>query len=315
MPEEKVRLFRLLSGTRTGNALSEYGLIAGLAIVVCISGLVTLSKNIDTNLSVFDNNGSTASNGQKTQVFQLTAPPTPQATPVATGNVLASASIGQAMPPEKVSTTAVANLIQTIGSNGATDVLASAMDSYVMQLQASGALSPDQLNTLQKLSNAGHELAKAQTILKDALSKGQTTLTYNGATYNTDDFKWQLGVNNNSTNAGRDLDATQAQTFMAPFMNLYADAKANGSLTDPNVYNTITYLAQNIVVVTNNYKWNTDNTDVNTRMGYQTAVGTQITATYTPVVPLTADPATIVHSDSSDICSVGNGSDNGVQCH
>lgn len=285
-----------------GNTLFEYILIGSGLIMLSMVGLQLLAGNLNLQFGVVKDDmrsriALTAQQSQKAadekSAFEAAESLTAE-TLQQSGLDISGMSIDE-----------ISNIIQTSGANGATELLASYLDSYIEQLRGEGTMSEEQLNILQKLANAGHDLAKAEKALDDAVKSGQGTVTHNGETMTVDQFKEQLGFNNTvGIDAASSMDAGSSMSLLSPFMNIYNEAQASGA-----VNGEVNTLSVQIAALSDLAKWNTGTDSTNLSYAYVTAMQ-QVGISDTAV-----DVSEATHGNSGQICNAGSGSDTGTQCN
>lgn len=282
-----------------GNSIMEYVLPGLLILAASLGALNMLGINLNTYFDQFKQSMTTQVAATQTQLQQ-------QQVQKAGFRPSASPSMSSHMPslPHTVGLRAVGETIQTVGVNGGTEMLASSLYSYIQQLVASGDLSPDQADILSRLANAGHHLAEAEKALANAQKSGQSSVTYGGKTYAVSDFAQQFGFNNTvGIDAAKSMDSSQAMAQLAPFMQLYEQAQASGSLKDPNINAQVTYLSQQIAALSDLAKWNPASTTSNQNLnaGYVTAMEQVGIANAPPSI------SEATHTDSNGICDASTG--------
>ncbi len=298
---------------QAGNTIFEYLLPAGLILGISIGALTLFGSGLNGQFGALDNHmkSKVSNTQQQVQLQQIKKDAFAAAATTPKPGAKGGGGSGAGSLPSGVSLTDISSTIQTAGANGGTEVLASALQNYIQKLKAEGNLTPDQVNLLTQLANAGHNLAGAEKALDDAVKGGQGSVTYNGQTYSVADFQAQFGFNNNvGIDASKTMDAGSAMPQLAPFMNLYQQAQASGALSDPAVEGQVTYLSKQIAALSDLAKWNTTSSATDLSYGYVTAMQ-QVGI---PNAPPSISDAT--HTDSSGICgSGGSGTDSGTACN
>ena len=298
-----------------GNAIVEYIMPVSIILVLSIGAITAIGAALDGQFNALkgDMKNKVSSAQQQNQLHQLQASAFQAAAASSnkSGGSNGSSSGAGSYSTAGLSAADISKVIQTAGANGGTETLATALTKYIDQLKAAGNLTPDQINTLTQLANAGHDMANAEKALKDAVDGGQSSVTYNGKSYSVADFTAQFGfIGSIGINAANTMDPTNAMPQLAPFMNLYAQAKANGSLTDPAVSDQVTYLSKQIAALSDLAKYNTTTSPTDLSYGYTTAM--QQLALQNP--PASISDAT--HGNSAGICqSGGSGKDSGTNCN
>ena len=304
---------------QAGNAIVEYVMPVAMILVLSIGAITAIGAALNGDFDSLKGNmqAKVSNASQQDQMHQLqkNAFQAAQASSTKAGGSGGAAGGSSAFSTAGLSPSDIAKVIQTAGANGATETLAQALDKYIAKLKADGTLTPDQLNTLTQLANAGHDMANAEKALQDAVSSGQSTVTYNGKSYSVADFGNQFGMSNGNSGVAGML-AANANPQTAPFLNLYAQAQANGSLSDPAVKDQVGYLSQQITVLSQLAEGNIaqGQSTTNQSYGYTTV---NSSGAYMGITPSTGT-STIsgaTHGDSSGICGAGTGTDSGTSCN
>jgi hypothetical protein len=291
-----------------GNTLLEYTAIACLILILTLGAWQALGLNLKAHMGLLKNSMRSQLNDAKVQVqlqqlkksaFQKAATAA-NAKMMTSGNVITAAGL--------VSIADMQSAIQTVGANGATDILASSLKGYITKLQQDKNLTSEQINLLSQLAEEGHTLANGEKALHDAVTAGQSTVIYNGHSYAVSDFQQQFGfINNVGINASITMDADKAMPQLAPFVKTYQQAVTSGALKDPDVQNQVTYLSKQIAALSDLAKWNTTTGPQDLNSAYVTAmkqIGIQD-------APASISEAT--DTDSTGICN--SGGQPGAGCH
>jgi hypothetical protein len=306
-----------------GGTIVEYLLPAGLVVMACLTGFSIIGGGLDGWLGRFKGEMSqTVSSAQTAELAQqqaAAAAAAAAAMPGAKGGGAASGAAYDLTDPSKVQ-----EALQAVGANGTTSEILASMEKWIQDQLASGDLTEDQANSLTKLANAGHELANAEKSLEDAVLSGQSTLTYNGKTYNVTDFSNQLGMDTGIGMTGvPNMDPSTAMPLTQPFMAAYQDAVSGGLMNNAGAADVVNNLSKQVVSISDLLKWNANSavtggksvdqykTDL-----YNGYLYTAQTVGVTPVIPSSPNTASdATHTDSSGICTTGKGSDSGRKCH
>jgi hypothetical protein len=323
-----------LFSAKVGNSLAEYALplgVVGVLIAVGLSGAGSWFQDFLQDSF----NGSISASGKSSGISQSKSLQLrPMGANPYTSSVYLTLQDGTRIEVPNYPTD-LNKLIETLGPNGATDTLAEALRNLAKALLAEGKITPAEANLLSNLSNRGHDLAKNQRILEDfAKASGSDFELY---AVKSKDFRDKQNLGNQSVA----LLSADIRSFMglgAQITNVVVNEKgkvvyeANG---DPVLDHSKLY----------DYKIPKDQFDFLTDFGVvmqsklfqepvlKQAIGAltmninQVSTLATSFSNRAADssfslsPALInqkisqyVERDSVALCSVGGGTDSGVQC-
>lgn len=285
-----------------GNAIVEYLLPATVVTVASISVIIAIGSGLNTQFGLVKSDAQSKASNAQTQIQNQQT--------LQNGFKPTASSVlqGKGIQPSAMLINGVANVVQTVGANGGTDMLATTLDNYIQYLEQNSNLTPAQINQLSQLANAGHELASEEKALQDALNSGQSTVTYNGQTYSIADYQAQFGFNTTGWNNDDILNqGSGANSKLAPFINLYQQAQADGALNDPAVASVVKFLSSQIAALN----------QISSLPDDMTSLATQNSAYSLFNVTYTNPPATIpgvTNSNSSGICTSGKSADSGTSC-
>jgi len=292
-----------------GHTAIEFTLIAVFALLLSMTVWMQIANGFTSKtVKARDDFKSRIDSAQKQATADAAAAAAAQAAKAAAAAAPPGTTSGAAGAP--ISIAGVSSIIQTAGANGATDSLASSMESYAAQLLAAGKITQDQANLLTQLAQAGHDLAGAEAALKSAVDSGSSTVTFGGKTMPVADFQAQFGFDNSLGNvAGSSNMATSAaMAQLKPFMTLYDQVAASGVFNDITTFTVVMSMSQQIASLSDLAKWNTTSSSADLEAAYVTAM------TDIGVV----DPATTIagatNASSGVICGAGNGADSGASC-
>jgi hypothetical protein len=193
----------------TGNALGEYILPAGVVMLLVLPILLPLRQNI---LSMVQDNLLGATGGKQ----QITVPAMTSRPEGGGSDTIGGFSVSQLLgfyryynaDTNDLIDYQARELVETSGSNGATDVLSRTIAALATYLKENNQLTKAQSIALNNLANQGHTLAIAQKIVEDAVRNASqvstdagtqksvfldSSITYKGNTYNTvEDFTYAI---------------------------------------------------------------------------------------------------------------------------
>jgi hypothetical protein len=306
-----------------GQSLTEVALAGSLIGLVSISALVLLGHH--TQGLIHGASDITTSTSDLLQPIQgnvavagtnpVISVPIPSPI-VAPGIVPINVSTVSATPSQDMNA-----MIQTVGANGATTVLADNIETLAKQKLDSGEISQDQYNQLIGLAKQGHHMAEIQAAV-EALNKNPdvnastyngTLITVDGKTATVADFGKSLGFNIPSgvplTDVLQGSSVANAET--AAFIKLYNSATASLS---PAMKDQIKTLGSDILILSDTVAAASDyrTYDAVTAADMMAHMQDRINYYGNPVI--INDNATATHADASHICTTGNGSDSGQTC-
>lgn len=288
-----------------GQSLTEYGIITALVAVVSIGVWVGLSGGLRAAVSgmASDNQGA-----NKTPLTAVIASPQGQ-TSLTSGSPPSandlSAGFDLTSPSASAGVNSIASLVETVGANGTTSILASQIEILAKQLLESGKIDQEQANILQNLSNKGHEIAMAQKGLEESAQKAggdsqkfqNTPIVLNdGQEYSR---PWAVAAL-----MGKDQYGEQGK-LIKEFDALLAKAQSSGSLSDSVAREIVMTVTTNIRAISQEML-DTTGTIMN---------GESPAALHQAIVEEAAGlKSTVTHSNSGVICTAGNGQDQGTAC-
>ena len=204
--------------------------------------------------------------------------------------------------------------VQTIGANGATELLSDQLEILAKQLLAEGAITEKQANALIFLANKGHTLADLEKGLENTLNNGKNAnairenqivmdvrnFRQNGDPLGTKDTQSYNGVLDLVGKMDVEIATGKPSSNLLWFQNAWDDAKRSGAMANPNVKAIVNQLAGTIY-------------DIANEVGKVTKdFARDKISSPTNVMPLVASQQT--HDNSAGICTVGNGQDSGIHC-
>ncbi|MBY0404108.1 MAG: hypothetical protein K2X66_09430 [Cyanobacteria bacterium] len=155
-----------------GNSLVEYALPLALVGLLIFMGFESFSPSLQR----FVKGGFNASGGNGANERVLTLRPI-GSNPY-TGAVTLTLRDGSQIEVIEMPRD-LKGLVETLGPNGATDLLANAIHNLAKSLLAAGKITQDEANQLSALANNGHSLAFNQSVLLDlAQNSGGSTAVY-----------------------------------------------------------------------------------------------------------------------------------------
>lgn len=320
--------FFTLKKSASANALTEYILpvaIIGIVVIMAVTQLVPgLSARVKSS-----NNGAPLTVGSNQMLVRsMGSNPYTQSLQIqmADGSVLTL----NEYPRD------IQNLLETVGSNGTTDILAANLQSIAQQMLAQGKLSEEQYNQLIDLANQGHNLGIMEGLLEDAAirSNGDKNafklmpMTYKGQQHTTASLHTTLSEtigNLENTISAQQIDPETKRIFglyetvtgdnedkgkpifygrdLYNFMNSYMSASRQGALNDPTVQKVVRDLAMQIKTISVQtaaaayYSFDESNTELRLE-DFSKNVASNVT-----------------HQNSAQICQNGNGTEeNGIHC-
>lgn len=218
-----------------------------------------------------------------------------------------------------------AALVETVGTDGATEEMAAKIMELADKLKAEGKLTDAQYNQLQALSNQAHRIAGLEKLITDTViasnanmdSFDNSGMNFEGRGYEPWSFAVMLSTGttdpingsfyqpasllDSETKATFGIDPAQSKigTLMMDLLQQYKAAKDGGALDDPSVNQVITTLTRDVTSLgleTGKMQWNVMN------HVWQMEAANQNMA------------ADLTHQDAAHICNTGGGEDTGVHC-
>jgi hypothetical protein len=315
---------------RAGNSLVEYALPLGLLVVVVLLGAGLVGSNLNQGIPTMAN--GTMVNEGSAKSLRLR----PLGSNPFTQTIQLTLSDGSSLALENYPTD-IKSLVETLGPNGTTDLLADSLKSLAKQLLSQGKITPDQANTLMKLSNHGHSWARTQGFFEDAVVESEGDKArfegkvkpildelYNSTRFVTPDrfdseviklFKMDntysavkldaQGLALKGANGMYAIDSsTQLKAYYIPvqveFANAYTEASKSGALQDPVVKQVVASLSQNIFSIGS--------------LTIASAVRVLTPAFQLKPSDLNLTVKQELDGNSSNICAAGGGKDTGVYC-
>ncbi len=153
-----------------GQTLGEYLLLAFLIAVVSIGAMSVFASNFSSSLpglidNIFNGGGSGVSSssgaGSGTTGASSGLPAGVSGTDI---TVTTAGGTTFTIPDYP---TNLQEAVETAGGNGTTNLLLGNLESIIQELEASGELTPAQINLLKDLANQGHVLAEYQQMAED----------------------------------------------------------------------------------------------------------------------------------------------------
>ncbi|MBY0405688.1 MAG: hypothetical protein K2X66_17430 [Cyanobacteria bacterium] len=309
----------------------EYSLPLAVLGVLMVAGLVSLGPGFQSMLKGSMNGSSAAnsaaSNGKTINVRPMGSNPF-------TGTVLLTLSDGSQVEISNYPKD-LKHLIETLGPNGATDLMANAISDLAKALLAAGKITPDEANQLSQLANHGHTLAASQFNFEQMVdAAGNDSFLLNQKMLPL------LIQKNKESRISKDLDPLAAEFFKIP-LTKFEDLKgADGKI----VYDSKGEIVPDRSVAVN-YALGKESFDFQNAFAQamklplynEPAVRTVLNALGGNIIKLTDTTHALsaraalpeygirpdqvkgkisneVDSDSAKICNLGGGNDSGVHC-
>jgi hypothetical protein len=211
----------------------------------------------------------------------------------------------------------LSKVIQTVGANGAIDVLADKVKAYAATLLAEGKITQDQMGMFNDLANQGYKVGDIsgliETASKNCGSNSQCflnqTVIYNGKSISVSELSTQIGYSPLSGTSG----PTSSNPAINTLWNLYSKL-APVVWKNPEIKAVITALTTQIGAVSDHVMWGT----WHVQQGYFNPGQIEsyiVTQTGDTKVPKTGNIAQgTINKDSTTICVSGNGESDGTSC-
>lgn len=176
---------------KKGQALTEYGLVIVLLGLAGLGGLVLYGSSVSQELF-----NLTGESGQPEISAGLATPPGTEIQAVVSLSASKQGSEGltpilNGIPYKSPNSAEIKQMIETAGSNGTTDILASVIERIAAHLAAEEKLSETDAHALLALANQGHRIAGIEKIMEDAVAGSNndreaflnTPVVFEGKTY------------------------------------------------------------------------------------------------------------------------------------
>jgi len=287
-----------------GNTITEYAIVGALVVVVSIATLQFMSSNLNAAMA------SIRDDLQAKQNKAMTAHALQSA--ISSGQISALSSADQAQLEESLS-----QKLQTTGSNGSTELLASQLAATAAAMLAKGKIDQNQYDILMQLSNQGHKMAQIEAMFSQAVqlangdmnALGNMKFNVNGKSYSGLELPGLVGYNGPTAyffaseygNSVLSSANDSANPEQAAFLNLYNQALASGALNDPQIKATVDSASTQIASIGELV----ESSPAMIQSGEATTNDT--------INAANASIATAMNS--SQICTAGSFTDNGALCH
>jgi Flp pilus assembly pilin Flp len=305
----------------SGNTVSEYGIIAALIMAVCLGSLQLMGSNLDGVMNQFA--GSLKLKSKPALAESITVNPQDSSSQqVSTANQVwtfqttSGFKLNLQSYPQNIE-----KAIITAGANGTTEIILGNLNSLIRQLQESGEITKEQASLLTALSNQGHEIAKIEALLEttqaNSTSRSEflnSKITYNGQTYTpvtlADEIMSAL------TYGYRPVRGPQIQKFL----DLKAQASAQGALKDPTINKIITLMTNQIIAIANSVETGVSQIKRNRSATMANGLPSDPEVLYylrheTPVRDsLESLASNVTDYKSAVICTTGGATDSGRNC-
>lgn len=206
--------------------------------------------------------------------------------------------------------------IETLGANGATEIILANLDRLINQLKQQGTLNDEQVNQLMRLSNQGHKIAEIEALLESAHAHAKnrddfinTNIFYHGKLYSVRALSAEIGLMRMDGNLQRGGEIKK-------FREILAQAASGGAMKDPVVNQVVTIMSEQIIALANCLESGVANITLNN------APLTDLINDYSlqrmndesPVSGNLNQIAEISHGNSAAICGAGGAHDSGAHC-
>ncbi len=269
-----------------GNSLAEYGIIGGVVMAAAIGVVLLMGQDLQKVLAAL--RGDLASPVTTARNVEAGLPPGAQGF----GTVRITLSDGTRLNLSNYPLY-TGQAIQTAGTSGTTDMIANALKQLARQLFESGEITEEQMQALLDMANAGHGMALDHAFRERAAASCDTPECFVG---------YQEPVPGGESRTNFNVGNAHA----AEFLDAYFAAVHNGSLNNPTVNSVVTLMKENIIGMNNmmNNEVNELAYDSNGDGPGSTDLVSRIAGRYKEAT----------QADAVNICSMGNGTDNGVLC-
>jgi Flp pilus assembly pilin Flp len=293
---------------KSGVSMTEYGLCAGVCLLVALPALSNLAGGLDNRFSHML--GSTSSLKVSSPV--VAASQKNDTSSSAANQTLSFDVDGKRIVLPNVPTDTAAS-IQTVGTNGKTHLLSEQLILLAKQLLAAGKVTPEQADDLILLANRGHSLADLQGSVETTLAQLQkdgnvanhpvtlVTRHFKGPKDQTGTAFTRTYTNVYSAAANMDVEVDkQASSWLLEFQKAWDVVKTSGVLTNANVEATVNHLAGRIYTLAADFS-------------SSVAKAPQKASNISDVVMKSVVEKQI-HGHATGICDVAQGKDTGIRC-
>jgi hypothetical protein len=327
-----------------GNVAFEYVIISAILVTVIVPLLPSLTDTLNTFISGDLNADSSSGGNLKLKQLGHSAVVTTPINPLSPLQPTSSGSFpnnsSTQLPAGSVSTISItlangkvisipnvpinpSQAIETVGGSGYSAALATSLIELAKALEESGELSSAQASDLINLANQGFVVAGMMQTVEDAFKQTgydakafrDQQMTFNGKTYTGGELNAIIRSNTIGYSIEHNTDPAYALGLVTPDTTNYANgqaitelvalwetARANGAMSNPGVLKLVSALTQNIAASSstleasinqdfNNPNYVLSQSDINNKVA-----------------------STLAASSSTQICTVGSGSSNGMTC-
>jgi hypothetical protein len=291
-----------------GSGMAEYGLCGIILLLMCVVGFQTLGTGLNATLQ--DLKKDLASPAEAAQRQEAAA------------SAAAQHPVGKQPAVEPIpdvsswpSADALSTTVSTSGANGATEMLANALQLNIAQWEKDGKLTPEQVNLLIELASRGHEIALAQKIMIEAHRQGQSTVTYKGTKYSLIDLSETFSYYNVELKDVWALNPELAKENIKPFAQVYHRALASLGGTQSDIGQVVSNMGIEISTLANVVSWSfLENPSVEESQQRTASLFRQDIERAPLTKPASTSTDNLTHKNSGEICTSGSGKDNGTAC-
>jgi hypothetical protein len=326
-----------------GNSLVEYGLPLGVVGILVIGACLILNPSMKNFLQSSLSNQPLQNTGTASAPVQTLAVQKLGTSPLAT-EAMVTLSDGTQIRLSNFPKD-LKQAIEAVGANGTTDLLANALAELAQKLKDAGKIDDLQFQSLIKLSQKGHEAARMQGLIDDALERskrdgtpfGNQIIQYDGKSIPAIYFARLLGSFNSDKNAKNNDPGEEYVKYLTPEDRLsventfYFSLKDNamgvglydivksfqgtfnsGVMQEPVLKDLVSQLTQNIYFMTQNTASAT-NAYGYSSIGMSEKAGGFVDSpeSFKSMVENSIGTNQI---SSQHICIIGRGVDSGTQC-
>jgi polyhydroxyalkanoate synthesis regulator phasin len=203
--------------------------------------------------------------------------------------------------------------VQTLGANGATELLSNQLDTLAVQLVKQGQMTPAQITLLSDLANQGHRLAHIQSLVENAVQETggdpqkmrQLSLDVNGVKKSAAEWTAEIGFNTGIESAELLVQGKKSRPDpeMITFLNAYRDVRKDATLfQNPAVRSTVENAVLQIASISESFEDTVQNLLFqNLRVRDKETLNRQVASNAS-------------HMNSAKICLAGDFVDAGITC-
>jgi hypothetical protein len=221
---------------------------------------------------------------------------------------------------QDLTATNMAQMVDTSGANGTTELLASQLEQMAKQLLDTGKIDQAQYGSMVELANQGHriaeierqvELAAASTATKADFLKQKVSV--DGKSYSMqqvfeDLIGWEDGINASDRTPADAFSKNSVNDETGKFISLYQQLQHSGAMSDPQIKASVENLSGQITFLSELTQ------DASQTIFYNDLTPKQMSGMMVADVKKNTSISQATNGNSAQICTTGNSSDTGTHC-